>query len=446
MLPERPTAASGAALAALCLLSLLVLPQAAAAQGLASGGIRGSVRNAQGDGLEGAAIRVVNTATGFVVRTQVVGEGFLVQGLEPGGPYVVEVRHIGFLPQRSRPLHLTLGEPLTVDFVLQPAAIQLEAIDVEAPAVPPAAGVGTTIPEAVVHRLPTLNRNFQDFVTLAPHVSTKVGGGRTGVSGAGANFRFNSFLVNGADERFVNGSVSAAASIGKSIPLDAVKEYQVLVTPYDVRYGDFAGALVNTVTQAGTNELRGSAFGYWRNDRLARTGVDAAPSPYDRVQYGFSLGGPIVKDRVHFFVAPEIQHFSRPAPGPYVGQPPGQVPRIPVSEADLERLQNVMRGTYGLTPGSGGYVDNGTPLVNVFARLDAAIPAWNSRVVAFVTTARGSGPIGQAVALALHQAPKLSKARSNPAACFSAESCVDSVGSTAPSSTSARTFFGNSCA
>src|SRR5690606_38843870 len=98
----------------------------------------------------------------------------------------------------------------------------------------------------------------------------KVGSGRTGVSGAGANFRYNSFLINGAAERFVNGGVSAAASIGKSIPLDAVREYQVLVAPYDVRYGSFAGALVNTVTQSGTNQFHGSAFGYWRNDRLAR--------------------------------------------------------------------------------------------------------------------------------------------------------------------------------
>jgi hypothetical protein len=388
----RPSAAVPggpvAAIAAICLLSFIPLAQHAAAQGLASGAVRGSVRSADGTGLEGAGVRVVNTATGFAVRTQVVGDRFLVQGLEPGGPYVVEVRHIGFLPQQSRPVRLTLGEPLTIAFVLQPAAVQLEPIEVKEAVAPPAAGLGTTVPEALVQRLPTLNRNFQDFVALAPNVSTKVGAGRTGVSAAGANFRFNSFLVNGADERIVNGSVSAAASVGKSIPLDAVKEYQVLVAPYDVRYGDFAGALVNTVTQSGTNQFRGSAFGYWRNDRLARGGIEAGPSPYDRLQYGFSLGGPIVKDRVHFFVAPEIQHLSQPAPGPYVGQRSGQLSQLPVSEADITRLQNVMRDKYGLTPGSGGHVENGTPLVNLFARVDAAIPAWHSRVVAFVTSAR----------------------------------------------------------
>jgi hypothetical protein len=348
--------------------------------------VRGSVRSPDGTGLNGAAVEVRNTATGIAVRTQVVDDRFLVQGLEPGGPYLVEVRHIGFLPQQSQPVRLTLGEPLTLAFVLQPAAVQLEPIEVEPAPAPAAAALGTTVPEPVVRQLPTLNRNFQDFLPLAPHLSTKVGPGRTGVSGAGANLRFNSFLINGADERIVNGSVSAAASVGKSIPLDAVKEYQVLVAPYDVRYGEFGGALVNTVTQSGTNQLRGSAFGYWRNDGLARDG--AAASPYDRLQYGFSLGGPIVKDRVHFFLAPEIQHLAQPAAGPYLGQPAGRLPSLPVAVGDLARLQATLRDKYGLIPGSAGPVENGTPLVNLFGRVDAAIPSWNTRVMAFGLSAR----------------------------------------------------------
>lgn len=378
------------AIAALCLLSLTRLAPSAAAQGIASGSVRGSVRSPHGVGLDGASVHVVNTATGFAVRTQVRRGRFLVQGLELGGPYVIEVRHVGFTPQRSQPLRLTLGEPLELVFVLQPAAFVLQAVEVTGtePAVRVGGGAATTVPEALVHRLPTLNRNFYDFVVLAPQVSTKVGFGRGGVSGAGANHRFNSFLINGADERAVNGSVSPAHNVGKSIPLDAVKEYQVLVSPYDVRFGDFAGALVNTVTQSGTNEFRGSAFAYWRNARLARGGTSAVSGPYDRLQYGFSLGGPIVRDRVHFFVAPEVQRVIQPAPGPYAGQPATRVPPLPVSEADLARLQAIMRDRYGLASGSGGYVENGTPLLNVFARVDAAIPAWNSRAMGFVTYGR----------------------------------------------------------
>jgi hypothetical protein len=376
-------------IAALTLLAFTRSPPAAEAQGITSGSVRGTVRSPEGVGLEGAGVRVVNTATGFAVSSRVFQERFLVQGLELGGPYVIEIRHIGFLPQRSRPFQLTLGEPLDLAFVLQPAPLQLESVEVlAAPAERVGHAAGTTIPESLVHQLPTLNRNFYDFVALAPQVSTKVGSGRTGVSAAGANLRFNSFLINGADERFVNGNVSAASNVGKSIPLDAVKEYQVLVAPYDVRFGEFAGAMVNTVTQSGTNEFRGSAFAYWRNDRLASNSIGTASSPYDRLQYGLSLGGPIVRNRVHFFVAPELQRLTRPAAGPYVGQPAGQSPSLPVKETDIARMEDIMRNRYGLPSGSGGYVENGTPLLNLFARVDASIPAWNSRATWFLTSVR----------------------------------------------------------
>jgi Carboxypeptidase regulatory-like domain len=106
------------AIAAFGLLALMRLPQSAAAQGIASGSVRGTVRSSEGVGLEGASVRVVNTSTGFAVRSQVFQDRFLVQGLELGGPYVVEVRHIGFRPQQSRPFQLTLGEPLDLAFVL----------------------------------------------------------------------------------------------------------------------------------------------------------------------------------------------------------------------------------------------------------------------------------------------------------------------------------------
>jgi len=337
--------------------------------------------------MNGAHVRVVNSATGHASTTQVRQGRFFVQGLEAGGPYVVEVRQLGFAQQSSVPLSLRLGEPLDIQVVMRRAVAGLDTVLVNATRGFGGDGSATLIPGSLVHRLPTLNRNFLDFVVLAPQVSTKVGFQRGGMSGAGANLRFNNYLINGADERFVNGNVSAGANAGKSIPLDAVKEYQVLVAPYDVRYGDFAGAMVNTVTQSGTNEFHGSAYTYWRNDRLARGGDLARGSSYEQLQSGFSVGGPLRRDRVHFFIAPEIQHLTSPAPGPYAGQPATRTPPVPVSDADLARLEGIMRG-YGLASGSAGLVDVRTPLRNLFARLDAAMPAWNSRIIGFVSYAR----------------------------------------------------------
>jgi hypothetical protein len=330
---------------------------------------------------------VGNRATGQTSTTRVQHGRFFVQGLEAGGPYVVEVRQIGFTPQVSLPMTLRLGEPLDIHFVMRRAATGLDTVLVSDAGTLGVTGSATLISGSLVHRLPTLNRNFYDFVVLAPQVSSKVGSQRNGISGAGANLRFNNYLINGADERFVNGNVSAGANAGKSIPLDAVKEYQVLVAPYDVRYGDFAGALVNTVTQSGTNQLQGSVYSYWRNDRLARHGQVTPRIPYEQLQYGVSVGGPLWPDRLHFFIAPEIQRLTSPAAGPYIGQPAAKLPSIPVSEAELARLETIMSG-HGLASGSGGAVEVSSPLRNLFARVDAAIPAWNSRAIAFVTYAR----------------------------------------------------------
>jgi len=368
---------------------LLAFPYSfAEAQGVATSGIRGSIRAEDGTITDGARVRVTHTATGFSVEVNSRNGRFLVQGLEPGGPYSIVVRRLGSVSERRERIQLGLGDLVEMDFVLRPAAVQLQAVTVVASDRPDRSaahahgGTATTIGHSLVHRLPTLNRDLYDFVRLVPQISTKIGLSNAGFSAGGVGFRFNNFLVNGVSERTTSGNVSNGFSGAKSVPLDAVQEYQVLLAPYDVRYGDFAGALVNTVTKSGTNSLRGSAFAYGRNDRLARRSDSTAASPYDRVQYGFSLGGPIVRDRMHFFIAPELQHFTYPSPGPYVGQPEDAERAVPVLQTDLARLDGIMR-SYGLDAGSAGAVTIGNPLRNLFARIDLALPAWRSRAVAW---------------------------------------------------------------
>lgn len=351
------------------------------AQGVTTAAVRGAVTTADGSDADGARVRVVNTATGYAVEGEVRRGRFLVQGLEVGGPYTVTVDGLGFRPERRERVVLALGEPLELAFVLEPAPIALDTLRVVAapgfPRINAHGGTATRIPDSLLHRLPSLNRDFYDFVRLAPHVSTRIGF-RPGLSGGGVGFRFNNFLIDGVPERTLFANATPALAGGKSLPIEAVKEYEVLLSPYDVRYGDFAGALINTVTRSGTNQIEGSAFAYARNDRLARRGELASRVPYDRVHYGFTLGGPIVRDRMHFFVAPELQRLTSPAPGPHVGQSSALGLAVPVSEADLARFDEIMRA-WGLMAGSGGPVENENPLINIFGRLDLAIPAWNSR-------------------------------------------------------------------
>ncbi len=375
-------------------LALIGSASVAFAQGVATTAIRGVVGAQDAADITGASVRILNVSTGVTTTAQVRQGRFLVQGLEVGGPYVIEVRQLGFTPLRTTPLFLTLGEPLEVEFQLQRLVTPLDSVLVTSSgsgALPRGAGGVTTIPDVLLHRLPTMDRNIFDFVRLSPHVSTKVGGQRIGLSVAGANIRFNNFLINGADERAVNGNVSTGINGGKSIPIDAVKEYQVLVAPYDVRYGDFSGALVNTVTRSGTNSVEGSTFAYWRNDRLARDGDLAASERYDRLQYGFSLGGPLVRDRIHLFIASDFQRLASPAPGAYVGQPSTSLDELRVTEADVSRFDEITRG-FGLRSGSAGPVTNSGILRNLFARLDASFPALSSRIVAFTSYAGSEDP------------------------------------------------------
>lgn len=353
------------------------------AQSVTTAVIQGSVESIDGMDLDGAEVVVLNAATGFTATARVHGGRFLVTGLEVGGPYVVTVRLQGFHSQERAGLHLTLGEPIELRFFMQPAPIALDTlrvmVDTPIASAHDHGGTATTIPDSLLHRLPALDRDFYDFVRLVPQISTKIGF-QSGFSGGGVGFRFNNILINGVPERSLAAHATPALVGGKSLPLDAVKEYQVLLAPYDVRYSDFAGALVNTITRAGTNQLLGSAFVYARNDRLARQEDLAESTPYERVQYGISVGGPIVRDRVHFFFASELQHLTSPAPGPYLGQPASSSTPVPVNAADITRLDDIMRN-YGLEAGSGGQVENGNPLTNLFGRLDLAIPEWNSRAI-----------------------------------------------------------------
>jgi hypothetical protein len=357
-------------------------PPPSRAQGVTTAAVQGFVRTSDGIDADGARVAARNTATGFVVEVEVRNGRFLIQGLEVGGPYEVTAGRIGLRAERRVVGMLSLGEPLMLDLVLAPMPIQLDTLVVVAadrfPRSTIHGGTAAMFSDSVVHRLPTLDRNVYDFVRLVPQISTRVGLGAGGMSAGGVGLRFNHFLTNGVPERSLSGSQPPEFAGGKSLPFEAVSEYQILVAPFDVRYGDFAGAAVNTVTRSGTNRLQGTAFVQGRSDALARS-ADAL-LPYERRLYGLSLGGPIRRDRAHFFVAAELQRLTAPMSGPYVEQPPGAVPPVPVAPADLARLDTIMR-SYGLEAGTGGAVQNRNPLRNLFARVDVALPGSSRAAV-----------------------------------------------------------------
>jgi hypothetical protein len=358
---------------------LLGLPAQVHAQGLTTGAISGTVVNDQNQPVEAAQIQVVNAATGATAGTMTRADGrYFIQGLEVGDRYRVTARRIGFAPRAVEPIRVSLGQTTPVNFTLASQATTLSAVTVQATAAnalisPSQKGSQTTITDTLLRKLPTLSRNFTDFVQLTPQVSTS----GPGLSGGGANNRYNNIQIDGATEKDLFGLGSTGQpggqAGGKSIGLESVKEYQVLLAPYDVRVGNFAGLSVNAVTKSGTNDLSGSAYVYGRNQNFVRS--QPYLNDFKQLQYGFSVGGPIVRDKVFFFVNPEFQSRSVPAGGPALGDANTNVTQGLI---DQFTAQLASRGMTDL--GGGGRVNNQNPLSNVFARLDFTLP-FNSTLV-----------------------------------------------------------------
>ncbi|MEO6211137.1 MAG: TonB-dependent receptor [Gemmatimonadaceae bacterium] len=357
-----------------------------AAQGITTAAVSGTVTDSTGAPVEAAQIQVVNQQTGVKTGTLSRPNGnYYLQGVEVGGPYVVSVRRIGFAPDSITGVRLSLGQNFRANFKMGTQAAQLSVVTVRATSDTLSSqisssrrGVQTDISDTALRRLPTLNRNFTDFLSLTPQVVQAQSGG---LSGAGQNNRFNNIQIDGASESDLFGlgttGQPGGQARGRSISLEAVQEYQVLLSPFDVRQGNFTGALINAVTKSGTNELHGSLYYYFRNQDLAADVPLLRTSEFQQKQYGFSIGGPIVKDKIHFFVAPEWQDETYPAPGPYPGS--AGLPSA-ADAATVQRMADILQNSYGLDAGAQGAVSNKNPLTNVFARLDFVLP-YNSRLV-----------------------------------------------------------------
>jgi len=262
-------------------------------------------------------------------------------------------------------IYQSLGATLTAVEVLATADAVINASKM---------GASTMISDSALTRLPTLNRNFADFVQLVPQVATTTGY----LSGGGVNLRQNSIQIDGAQsgDLFGIGTTGqpGASANAKSIPLDAVKEYQVLLSPFDVRQGSFGGLLINAITKSGTNDFHGTLFGYTRNQSLTRT--QPYLQNYKQTQYGGAVGGPILKDKLFFFGSGEFQQRRLPATGPFIGSADA-----PVSQASVDQLNQILGSKYGFTEGgTGDQVQRDNPNRNIFGRVDAYLPL-NTRLV-----------------------------------------------------------------
>src|SRR5436190_3372998 len=323
-----------------------LLPAApAAAQGVTSAAVSGRVTDESKAPVDQALVTLINTSNGQRYSTRSGADGrFYFENAQVGGPYTLEVRALGFAPEQGTGITLTLGQRFVRDFSLKHTAVEVAGITVSAnenPLLSPSrTRASGTVTGDVISRLPTLGRNFSDFVSTIPQV---VSAGVPGTSLGGQNNRFNNIQIDGGVNNDLFGLAAGGTPGGQAnahpISVEAIKEYQVLIAPFDVREGGFTGGLINAVTKSGSNQFHGSIFGFLQNQALVRDSIPADTIPkgatafppgiistrvprqtdFTQSQYGGSISGPILKNRVQFFGSVDIQHRVAPFSGAVIG-------------------------------------------------------------------------------------------------------------------------------
>jgi len=352
------------------------------AQGVTTAAVTGTVTQESGAPIEGAVITLTNRSTGAVIQATSQGNGrYFMENVPVGGPYSVEVRAIGFESARRDNVTLSLGQRFVSNFTVRQQVVQVQEIAVNAETGDPImntakTGVGQMIGNTAISRLPVLGGNFTNLVATTPQVATVSGG----VSAGSQNNRFNSIQIDGGvnNDLFGLGSTGAPGGQADARPISfaAVKEFQVLVAPYDVRQGNFAGGLVNAVTQSGTNQFHGSVFGRYQNQDLVGTDVNGEKSSDFKVfQYGGTLSGAIIQDKLHYFLAADIQESTTPFDGITLeesGAAPGDAERM------IAHLNALGASQWGGSGDAGGFVIE-RPNPTYFGKLTWS-PAANQNV------------------------------------------------------------------
>lgn len=344
-------------------------------------GIRGTVTDASGDPVPGATVQVRNESTGFNTGTITNGSGqFNFVQLPLGGPYSVTVSYVGYTTQKKTGVTLSQAAKISLDIEISDATTELNEVVVNGDGFVNRIerfGSATSIGAQQIKNLPLEGRNFTGLTSLSP----LQGGGAINL--AGQRRTSTNITVDGVNAR----NQLTAGELGRgpyTISQEAIKEFEVVTNSYDVTLGRQGGGAINAVTKSGTNTLSGTGFFYHRNDNLASKfdirGNDRSAKFYNS-QWGFSLGGPIIKDKAHFFVAFDRQDAGEPL---FIAdlQTAADEQRIGIKRDTLNKFLTIARNQYGVSNSQQtGQFDRKTTANTFFARIDWQLNARNKLTI-----------------------------------------------------------------
>lgn len=323
----------------------------------------------------GATVQAIHEPSGtkYAAVTNVNGR-FTIQGMRSGGPYTVTISYIGYETKTYKDITLQLAETYDLNVWLSENANELTEIVVSGKASKFAGdkmGASTNINSRTIQEIPTVSRSITDITKLSPYAN--------GMSFAGANGRMTNFTLDGANLNNNFGLSSGLPGGGTPVSLDAIDEIQVVITPFDVRQTNFIGGGINAVTKSGTNTFKGTAYVYHTNENMRGNRVDnqelTARTEDRKTTYGFTLGGPIIKNKLFFFanfekavIPTTVTKWRGSEDG--VADVNNSISRTKLT--DLETISNFVRDRYGYDTGSWTDFPADESNIKYLARID-----WN---------------------------------------------------------------------